>query len=209
MQHLPELLGIAATIAVGAASPGPSFVLVACTAAGTGRGNGLLAAAGMALGGSLFAVLSLLGLHSLLLAVPSLYLALKVAGGLYLAWLGWRIFRGASQPLAVAIADDGRPAPLSGQTFLAALTTQVSNPKTAIVYASVFAAFLPADAPLSFKVLTALTVFLIEGGWYMLVALLLSAAGPRAAYLKAKLWIDRSAGALMAVFGLKLAATLR
>ncbi|AJC68393.1 hypothetical protein W909_07770 [Dickeya zeae EC1] len=47
MQHLPEIIGIATALAAGAASPGPSFVMVARTSASVGRLNGLLAALGM------------------------------------------------------------------------------------------------------------------------------------------------------------------
>ncbi|MCR9001865.1 LysE family translocator [Rahnella perminowiae] len=94
MQHLPEIIGIATALAAGAVSPGPSFVMVARTSASTGRLNGLLAALGMGFGGLIFATASLLGLHGVLLAVPSLYLLLKVGGGLYLAYLGFRIWRG-------------------------------------------------------------------------------------------------------------------
>jgi threonine/homoserine/homoserine lactone efflux protein len=47
MQHLPEIIGIATVLAAGAASPGPSFVVVARTSASMGRLNGLLAALGI------------------------------------------------------------------------------------------------------------------------------------------------------------------
>src|SRR5450755_396281 len=49
----------------------------------------------MGAGGVMFAMATLLGLQGVLLAVPSLYLALKVLGGLYLAYLGIRIWRSA------------------------------------------------------------------------------------------------------------------
>ena len=78
MQHWTALLGITAAIGIGAASQG--------------RPHGLLAAACIGTGGLIFAILALLGLHSLLNLAPALYLALKLAGGLYLAWLGWRIW---------------------------------------------------------------------------------------------------------------------
>jgi threonine/homoserine/homoserine lactone efflux protein len=54
MQHLPELIGMASALTLGAVSPGPSFVMVARTAASVGRRNGLLAALGMGLGVSFF-----------------------------------------------------------------------------------------------------------------------------------------------------------
>ncbi len=202
MQHWPALLGITVAIGIGAASPGPSFVLVARTAVSQGRTHGLLAAAGIGAGGLVFAVLALLGLHSVLSLSPMLYLALKLAGGLYLAWLGWRIWRSAQQPLHI---DSTQAAPPARRAFATGLFTQLSNPKTAIVYTSVFAAFLPAQPDLAFKLLTALAVLLVETGWYTLAAWALSAPLPRQAYLRSKTWVDRAAGGVMMALGLKLA----
>lgn len=202
MQHWTALLGITAAIGIGAASPGPSFVMVARTAASQGRPHGLLAAAGIGVGGLIFAILALLGLHSLLNLAPTLYLALKLAGGLYLAWLGWRIWRGARQALTLHAAASPHS---QHRAFAAGLATQLSNPKTAIVYTSVFAAFLPEQPELSFKILTALAVLLVETGWYTLAAWALSAPLPRQAYLRSKTWVDRAAGGVMMALGLKLA----
>jgi len=204
MQHLLEIIGIATALAAGAASPGPSFVMVARTSASMGRLNGLLAALGMGVGGLIFATASLLGLHGVLLAVPSLYLLLKVGGGLYLAYLGFRIWRGARTPLVAEVQLHDRSIPLSSRFLFLGLTTQLSNPKTAIVYASVFAAFLPPDSALSFKVVIALLVFLIEASWYALVAIVLSASKPRNLYLRGKAWFDRAAGGVMMALGIKL-----
>ncbi|MCK6437680.1 LysE family translocator [Rivihabitans pingtungensis] len=202
MQHWTALLGITAAIGIGAASPGPSFVMVARTAASQGRPHGLLAAAGIGTGGLIFAILALLGLHSLLNLAPALYLALKLAGGLYLAWLGWRIWRGARQALALPAAASPHS---QHRAFAAGLATQLSNPKTAIVYTSVFAAFLPEQPELSFKILTALAVLLVETSWYTLAAWALSAPLPRQTYLRSKTWVDRATGGVMMALGLKLA----
>ena len=203
MQELSALVGIVVALTFGAMSPGPSFVMVARTAASQSRANGLYAALGMGLGGLLFATASLLGLHGLLLAVPSLYWVLKVAGGLYLAYLGVRIWLGAKQPLATGPIAASRGEPTL-RSLLLGFTTQISNPKTAIVYASVFAAFLPADASFGFKAAVATAVFCIEIGWYAIVALVLSASAPRSAYLRFKTWMDRAAGGIMVALGLRL-----
>ena len=84
------------------------------------------------------------------------------------------------------------------------MATQVSNPKAAVVYASVFVSLLPPEIPLSVTLILPLVIFAIEAGWYAIVALALSAPSPRAAYLRWKLWIDRAAGAVMAALGLRL-----
>ena len=51
-----------------------------------------------------------------------------------------------------------------------------------------------------------LLVFVIETGWYSIVALALSAPAPRAAYLRSKAGLDRVAGGIMTVLGIKLIA---
>lgn len=206
MSELASLIGIGAALFVGAASPGPSFVMVARTAASAGRINGLNAAFGMGLGALFFATASLLGLNALFLAVPEVYVAFKIVGGLYLAYLGFRIWRGATQPLD-ADNTTGSSKPRRGYLLLG-LATQISNPKTAIVYASVFAAFLPATPSIQFNLSVITLVFLIEAGWYSMVATVLSSKIPRSTYLHFKKWIDRSAGTIMGVLGLKLASSL-
>ncbi|NEQ42267.1 MAG: LysE family translocator [Leptolyngbya sp. SIOISBB] len=209
MQQVTALLGIGAAIAVGAASPGPSFVMVARTAIALSRPDGLYAALGMGIGGLVFAMAALLGLQGLLLAIPSLYWALKVIGGLYLAYLGLRIWVGAKKSLSSSPTEPTSSTSNAFQSFALGLTTQISNPKTAVVYASVFAAFLPAESSLLFSFSVAGLVFLIETVWYTLVALILSANVPRQVYLHYKAWIDRLAGGMMIALGFKLAASAR
>lgn len=207
MHEILPLLGIAGAITVGAISPGPSFLMVARTAVTSSRSAGLAAALGMGTGGVMFAVAALAGLQAVFAAIPGVYLALKVVGGLYLVYLGTRIWQGATKPLGLQPEASGPSAGDAWRAFLTALGTQVSNPKAAIVYASVFAAFLPRNFPLSISMITVVVIFLIETGWYALVAVVLSSAGPRAAYLRYKTWMDRSAGGVMTLLGVKLTAS--
>lgn len=207
MHEILPLLGIAGAITVGAISPGPSFLMVARTAVTSSRSAGLAAALGMGTGGVMFAVAALAGLQAVFAAIPGVYLALKVVGGLYLVYLGTRIWQGATKPLGLQPEASEPSAGDAWRAFLTALGTQVSNPKAAIVYASVFAAFLPCNFPLSISMITVLVIFLIETGWYALVAVVLSSAGPRAAYLRYKTWMDRSAGGVMTLLGVKLTAS--
>jgi threonine/homoserine/homoserine lactone efflux protein len=86
-------------------------------------------------------------------------------------------------------------------------STQVSNPKTAIVYASVFAAFMPATQSLAFDLALVTLVFTIETSWYTVVALALSSERPRIAYLRHKAWLDRIAAGVMVALGMKLASS--
>ncbi|MCM2473669.1 LysE family transporter [Rhizobium sp. CG5] len=197
------ILGILTAILIGAMSPGPSFVLVSHTALGRSRAAGLAAALGMGAGGAIFAALALAGLGALLARVEWLHLILKLLGGLYLLYLASRLWRGAADPLPVDMPEQGREPSLL-RSFLLGLTTQLGNPKTAVVYASIFVAFLPADPDLSVLAILPPAVFVVEAGWYALVALVFSASLARTVYGKAKAWIDRAAALVMAGLGARL-----
>jgi len=199
MEGVLAVLSIAGAITLGAMSPGPSFLLVARTSAARSRGDGLAMALAMGAGGMLFAVLALAGVHVVLSTVPLVYAALKTLGGAYLIYLGWRIWRNAASPV-----DFGSTVESSSRSFWLGLVTQLSNPKTAVVYASVFVSLLPKEMPLRAMLVLPVVIFCIEAGWYSIVALALSSPAPAAAYLRWKRWIDRAAGGVMGLLGVKL-----
>ncbi|MDR9780197.1 LysE family translocator [Rhizobium redzepovicii] len=202
MSSAGVFISIMAALVVGAMSPGPSFVVVSRIAISRSRLDGLAAAIGMGAGGVVFAVLALAGLTALLSQFEWLYILLKVAGGAYLIYIAVNIWRAAGEPLEVCEAGDSHRAPR--RSFMTALLTQLSNPKTIIVYASLFAALLPRTVPLDLMIALPLGVFAVEAGWYSIVALAFSARHPRRLYLAAKSWIDRTAGAVMGGLGLRL-----
>jgi threonine/homoserine/homoserine lactone efflux protein len=205
MSSASIFFSIVAALSVGAMSPGPSFVLVSRIAVSRSRADGLAAGLGMGIGGVAFSVMALAGLTALLSQFEWLYLALKVAGGTYLAYIALKIWRGAKEPLNLGeMTSDNRALTRS---FTTALLTQLSNPKTIIVYASIFAALLPKTIPLGLVFALPVGVFAVEAGWYTIVALAFSARHPRRVYLAAKAWIDRLAGTVMAGLGLQLVAS--
>lgn len=203
MTPLAALFAILGALLVGAISPGPSFVFVVRTAVARSRADGLAAALGMGVGAALFGALALIGLRTLMTEAAGLYLVLKIAGGLYLVYLAYRIWRGASEP--VEVARDGASGRSSlGRSFGLALATQLSNPKIVAVFGAVFAALLPADPPLWLDLTLPVLIFVQETTWYALVAFAFSSARPRAVYLGAKSWIDRFAGAVIGALGIRL-----
>ena len=204
MSSIAILLSIVGTVLIGAMSPGPSFVLVSHTAIIRSRRAGLAAALGMGIGGAIFALLALAGLHALLVRVEWAYLLFKLLGGAYLAYLGVRIWRGASLPLPPERAGGTDRGTAAWKSLAVGLATQLSNPKTALVYGSIFAAFLPAAPERWLFTALPLGVFVVEAGWYALVALVFSAERPRAAYARAKHVVDRIAGAVLVGLGVRL-----
>ncbi|PLZ03029.1 threonine transporter [Burkholderia sp. WAC0059] len=203
MTPTAAVASILVALLLGAISPGPSFVLVARNAIGLSRRDGIATAIGMGIGGVIFSGVALAGLYTLLTAVDWLYIALKVAGGMYLLYLASRIWRGASAPLSVG-ASDGPRNINAAKSFWLGLSTQLSNPKTAIVYGSIFVALLPQHPPLWCYLALPPLVFAVEAGWYTVVAVCFSSRRPREMYLRTKKWIDRFAAGAIGSLGLRL-----
>lgn len=200
------VLAILVALFLGAMIPGPSFVIVARNAIGLSRSDGLATALGMGVGGIFFGSIALAGLYTLLQAVEWLYVGLKIAGGAYLIFVASKIWRGAAHPIAMDNALEGKPGN-TRRSFWMGLTTQLSNPKTAIWYGSIFAALLPQHPPMWCYFALPPLVFAVECGWYTVVALGFSSRGPREMYLRARKWVDRIAAGAIAALGLRLILT--
>jgi threonine/homoserine/homoserine lactone efflux protein len=203
MSELAVTVAILGALLIGAISPGPSFVMVLRTSIALSRSDGLAAAIGMGLGGALFGTAALLGLTALLAQVEWLYVVLKVAGGAYLIYLAIRIWRGAREPVAIPQTAAFKSNSLQ-RSFSVALMTQLSNPKTAVAYASIFAALLPPQVPAWMVLALPPLIFLIETSWYAVVTFVFSSYRPRSAYVRAKAWIDRVTAFVIGGLGLRL-----
>ena len=120
-------------------TPGPNMAWLALLTATAGRGAGLAAVAGIALGLAAQAVLAALGMAALISAWPALYAALHLAGVgflLVLAWESWRDARIPAHHLPGG-GEDGRAG------FLRGLVANLLNPKAALVFVVVLPGFLP------------------------------------------------------------------
>lgn len=203
MHELAILASILGVFLLGAMSPGPSFIVVSRIAIARSRADGLMAAVGMGIGGFFFACIAVAGLTAILLQVEWLNILLRLAGGAYLVWIGISIWRAAPQKITIAEMPADQPSTL-WKSLLRGLFVQISNPKTAIFYASMFAALLPSPAPTWMLLALPPLLFINEFLWYAIVALGFSSHGPRVVYLRSKTWIDRTAGAVVGALGLKL-----
>lgn len=201
--ELLSLFSISVALAVGAMSPGPSFIFVAKTAIASSRRDGLATALGMGVGCALLVLTAFSGLHTLLVTVPWFYLSLKVFGGIYLFYMALKIFKGAGTSLSVNNASDREKVGFM-KAFAIGVVTQLCNPKTVLVLAGIFAALSPRDIPAYFYWVLPLTGFVIDALWYTFVAYVLSSARPQQVYLRYKKSISRISGGVMAALGLKL-----
>ncbi len=192
------LLSIGFVQLLAVISPGPSFLITARTAVARSRLDGVKVALGLTAGTVIWSSAALLGLNAVFHAMPMLFMAMKVAGALFLLWIAWQIFRHAKDPIAMDGAD------ATGNPFMRGLLTQLANPKVVVFFGSIFIAMLPASVPLWMTLALIAIVSFNELWWYTVVALFFGSGPVRSFYLRAKAWIDRITGLFLGALGLRL-----
>lgn len=209
METLPTLINIALIWSVAAATPGPNFVLTARTVAGRSRRLGMATAGGIASGTLVWGLAGFFGISALFAAAPWLYVSLKVAGGLYLLYLGSRLIINSVGAKASSAAKASSPRPTPSRRSLAAawrlgLLTNLSNPKTAMFVTSLFATTMPADPTLPLGLLAAAVMTGVSLAWYGAVAWVFASALVAGWYQRAAKLIDGVAGGIFVLFGGKM-----
>lgn len=190
---------------VAAASPGPAVLLAARTGVTHGFRTGVWLAVGIALGACVWALAALSGLALLFQAAPALLWGFKIAGGLFLCWIAFQMWRHATEPLEMTAKGSTPQTPLMALRL--GLLTQLSNPKPAVFFGAVFVGTVPPGTTAPWIAALLAMIFVNEMICIVAVARAFSFAAPRRAYARLKTGIDRSFGGILAILGLKIAAT--
>jgi len=202
---LAAFLTFAGLVIFAAISPGPAVLMSARTGLTEGFRTGVMLALGIASGAVIWAMAAMFGLNLVFAAAPSLLWLLKIGGAAYLLWMAWHLWRDAKTPLMTA---DTRPTPRSPlAAYRLGLWTNLANPKAAVMFSSIFLGTLQDSTPLWELGLLLAVIFLAETLWNTLVARIFSFEQSRARYISLKTIIDRSFGGLLALLGVKIAAT--
>lgn len=184
-------------------SPGPDFVLVSQQALSRGRAAGVWTALGIALGFGVHIVYSVLGLVTLVAKSALLLTVIKIIGGLYLIYIGYKGLR--ARPAAVVDVRAGQTAsePL-WQTVWRGFLCNVLNPKAVVYMLSLFTVVLSPQTPMwqlaVYGGWMTLTIFI----WFSAVALMLSVPAVSRRFQRFGHWIDRICGGALALLGIKV-----
>ncbi len=178
--------------------PGPDTMLVAGHSARLGLKAGMAAIGGILIGGLFYMALCGFGFLSVLNAVPGLFVAVKIAGAIYLAWLGLSMLRGAIKPSPASEAPKLR---IGGSPFTQGFISTVLNPKVAIFFLAALPQFVGTgpDAPWQGMMLIAI-VYVLGFFWCALLAVLATKAGRKVGQSSAMRWFEGAMG--VGFFGL-------
>lgn len=141
-----SLLAFAGLSLMLALIPGPDTFLVLRISLNR-AGAGIAAAAGSGTGALAWAALVGLGLAAILEQSAEVFRWLKLAGGLYLLYLGLSSFLKARRAAKAGIASDGGgPQPLvysKRSSYAAGVVSTLLNPKVGLFYLAVVPQFIP------------------------------------------------------------------
>ncbi|MDO5638533.1 MAG: leucine efflux protein LeuE [Neisseria sp.] len=130
--------------------PGPNSMYCLAVAGQHGAKTAYRAIGGILLGDSLLMLATAFGAGALLKAVPELFHAVKLIGGLYLAWIGWNLLRGAAKKWRLRPSEntvDSQSADAPKHVFKRALLLSLTNPKAILFFLSFFMQFVDPSYP--------------------------------------------------------------
>ena len=203
----PQVLAFALVAAVVTISPGADTLLVVRNALRGGRRDGMLTAIGIGCGLYFHALLSAIGVSAILAHSAQAFLALRIAGAAYLAWLGIQSLRAGIRGGPMKQPQESPPAALPAtRSFREGLLTNLLNPKVIVFYLALLPQFLsPRDPALAKSLLLAAIHFAETLAWLSIVAWAVDRS--RHFFLRPALrrWMDSVCGTVLVALGARLA----
>jgi homoserine/homoserine lactone efflux protein len=183
--------------------PGPTVTVIIANSLAHGARAGLLNAAGTQVGLAIMLGTLVVGLTSVIEAMGWLFDWLRIAGALYLAWLGWKLIR---SPDVLDARGAAAPAPKGG-FFLQGILVLLANPKALLFFGAFIPQFVDPKGDYASQIIllgvTAMAAALLTDGAY---ALLVGRAGAILSRRRIRL-VSRISGGFLIGGGIWLALT--
>jgi threonine/homoserine/homoserine lactone efflux protein len=210
MGELGAFLGVSVLVIC---TPGQDTALTIRSTMLGGRRAGIFTALGVSTGQTIWALAASVGVVAILLASEPLFLALRLAGALYLIYLGvqslWAAIR--SQNGKGVIAGPTSPRRFSTtKAYRQGVVSNLGNPKMAAFFTSLLPQFAPQEGP-AFLTLFALGLLfsLMTLTWLTGYAFAVARASTFLQRPRIRRALDGLTGAALVVLGLRLATERR
>jgi len=216
---LPGFLVLSAIVIL---TPGPDTMLTLRNSLAGGRRGGWFTAIGVVTGQLIWTLATSAGLAALLVASRPAFFAVKIAGAIYLAWLGIgsliRAIRPAPDNSLTSSASGGHPSAQAQKSstfrnpvaFRQGLWSNLENPKMAIFFPSLLPQFAPGTGGTFASLLVLGLIFvLLTLGWLGLYSIAVARAGDFLRAGRVRRILDGSTGLALVGFGIRLADETR
>lgn len=194
---------------LAAASPGPDFALVTRQSLLHGRTAGVLTSLGISLGLAIHILYSAAGLAVVVSHSVEWMVAIKLAGGSYLIYLGIKGLRAKHHSV-----DNNQRIPLAtNNSAFRMISTgffcNALNPKAPVYFLSLFTVILSPETPLPNLAIYGVWIMVLQMLWFTTLACFFTNNAIRQRVVKLGHWLDRTFGAVMLVLGLQVLNSLR
>ena len=192
--------------------PGPDFAITVRTTLVHGRRAGILCLLGVNLGVAVHTTAAILGISALIVGSQELFNILKWAGAVYLFWLGIGAIRESFQkrldvPNAaekMVAVEETRKTGLAA--FRSGLFCNLLKPKVVVFVLTFFPQFIDPKLPAAPQLaLLGLTWSILGILWLTTLVLLMERIRPVFERPSFRRWLNRTTGAVLILFGMKLA----
>lgn len=204
MEHLPSILLVIGLFLLGVVSPGPNFFVLTQQSLNKGHKAGIATGLGIALGDFIYAFAGLFGLATVLAWAGWLFGLIKLLGGIYLIYLGIKMMR--TKKTEPEILKDDSLYHFT-KCFRLGLLTDLANPKTILFFTGIFTAAIHPETPNWVLVCMLAGIVSTSILWRIALSYLFSRNRLRHFYGKFRCWFEFAFGAMLLVFGLRLASS--
>ena len=160
-----DWISIAITCFIGAASPGPSLLVIIFKANSKGFLSAAITSIGHGIGIFIYAILCTLGLIYFFITFPKLLLIIKILGIFFLFYLGIKMLQFQENDFQNKHELNVNINKYNDLTL--GLITALINPKVIFFFGSIFSQFIKVELLFIEKVSISLLASLIDAFWYI------------------------------------------
>ena len=192
-----QLIAFNLALLAAIVSPGPALLVAIRTTLGEGRKAGIAIGLGLGTMAATWTLAALLGFELVFQLFPWAYAAVKTLGAAYLVYVAYKMWRGARDPIVAHRR-------LVQHAFIQGVSINLLNPKSVLFAAAVLIVVFPQSMSAVDNALVVGNHLLVESVFYTTLAFAMSSAAVSARYLRAKVYLDRTAALILGALGVRL-----
>ena len=206
---MPSYLQIFLTVALvhllAVISPGPDFMMITRNSVIYSRKTGIFSAIGLALGILVHITYCLVGIGYLISKSPVIFNIIKIAGALYLIYIGYKSLTSKSSPIEKESAGANKKSLTNMEAIKVGFITNVTNPKATLFFLSLFTVVISQSTPFWLKLSMGAEMSVVTFAWFALVAIILSHRLVKQRIDKIQHYAEKFIGVVLIVLGIKVA----
>lgn len=201
-QFLPGVLLSLSAITLALMSPGPNILAVIGTSMSVGRKQGVYLGLGVGFGTYLWVTFAVLGFTAFIAKYATVMYGLKILGGLYLIWLGYKALKSAAS--SKDLSEKAILLTTNFAYFKKGLTVQMMNPKAALANLAIVSIGVHESAPIwvAGSIVIGATILSVSG--HVLYAIAFSTKPMIAIYARGRRLIEAALGTVFCFLGVRL-----